>query len=131
MSAHYYTCQVLHLASLEILDLSHNRIRVLPEGIGNLTSLTVLAISRNKIERLPLSLGDLRRLRLLKFEENPLIFPPPEVYAPESGLASKSNPNEEIATATMKIMIFLKKQNKNGFSGTRGRAITDVDGQKT
>jgi Leucine-rich repeat (LRR) protein len=103
---------------------------VLPEGIGNLTSLKVLAISRNKIERLPLSLGDLRRLQLLKFDDNPLVFPPPEVYTPDSDMASKGNPNEEEATATLKIMKFLK-QSKNTFSGGRGRAMTDLDGEKT
>jgi Leucine-rich repeat (LRR) protein len=103
---------------------------VLPEGIGNLVSLKVLAISRNKIERLPLSLGDLRRLQLLKFDDNPLVFPPSDVYAPESDLAGKGNPNEEEATATLKIMKFLR-QSKSTFSGGRGRAATDLDGDKT
>jgi Leucine-rich repeat (LRR) protein len=118
--------------SLEILDLSRNKIRVIPEGIGSLTSLKVLAISRNRIERLPVSLGDLRRLQLLRFDENPLVFPPAEVYAPDADLAVKGNLNEEEATATAKIMKFLAKK-KSMFPGAagRGRAIPELDGEKT
>ena len=38
------------MTSLEILDVSRNRIKIIPPKIANLTSLKVLAIAKNKIE---------------------------------------------------------------------------------
>ncbi|KAF2417657.1 hypothetical protein EJ08DRAFT_654477 [Tothia fuscella] len=116
---------ILQLTSLEILDLSRNRIRVLPETIGNLTSLKVLAISRNRVERLPLCIGDLPRLALLKFDDNPISFPPPEVYAPDSDMARRGNSQEEEAMATNKVKKFLRQQTAR--FGLRDRAQTESD----
>lgn len=76
--------QVLQLTSLEILDLSKNRIVSIPEGIKKMTSLKFLAIARNKITRLPLALGDMPSLTKLKFDENPIEYPPAEVLRPQS-----------------------------------------------
>ena len=82
--------QVLQLSQLEILDVSKNRISSIPEDIKNLTSLKFLAVSRNRITRLPYALGDMSSLGRLKFDENPIVFPPPEALASLSGSLSAS-----------------------------------------
>lgn len=74
--------QVLQLKKLEILDLSKNQIREIPEEIKSMTSLKFLAIARNQITRLPLSLGEMNSLQKLKFDENPIEFPPAEALGP-------------------------------------------------
>ena len=106
----------MKLEALEILDLSQNRIRVLPEEIGKLKALKVLAIGRNRISRLPLSLGDLPRLQLLKFDKNPLVFPPPEAYAlttNNANSAKPTNPNEQETLMTLEMKKYLRKKTKS------------------
>jgi Leucine-rich repeat (LRR) protein len=106
----------LKLDTLEILDLSRNRIKILPEEIGKLKALKVLAIGRNRISRLPLSLGDLPRLQLLRSDENPLVFPPPEAYAAARNTVNSSkptNPNEQETMMTLEIKKFLRKKSKS------------------
>lgn len=79
-------------------------------------ALKVLAIGRNRITRLPLSLGDLPRLQLLKFDENPLVFPPPEAYAAAKSHVNSSkptNPNEHETLMTMEIKKYLRKKAKS------------------
>jgi Leucine-rich repeat (LRR) protein len=88
----------------------------LPEEIGNLTSLKVLAISRNRIERLPIRLGELSRLQLLKFDDNPLIFPPPEAYQMDSFQSKPNIPGEYEAVVTANIKRILYKASKRGAS---------------
>jgi Leucine-rich repeat (LRR) protein len=88
----------------------------LPEEIGNLTSLKVLAISRNKIERLPIRLCELSRLQLLKFDENPLVFPPPEAYQMDPPQSKSTIPGELEAVVTAKIKRSLYKASKRGAS---------------
>ena len=63
------------MTSLEILDVSRNKIRSIPSKISNLTSLKVLAIAKNKIEELPVCLGEINSLQVLKLDGNPLVFP--------------------------------------------------------
>lgn len=106
----------MKLEALEILDLSRNRIKILPEDIGRLKALKVLAIGRNRITRLPLSLGDLPRLQLLKFDENPLVFPPSDAFAAARSNVNSSrptNPNEHETLMTMEIKKYFKKKSKS------------------
>ena len=99
--------QLTRLPSLEILDVSRNRIRALPLDIGcliNLTvytdvphvciclhcvraracpssdSLQVLAMAKNKLNALPTYISDMKRLKVLKVDHNPITFPPKEVW---------------------------------------------------
>jgi Leucine-rich repeat (LRR) protein len=109
------------------LDLSRNKIRLLPESIGNLTSLKVLSISGNRIQRLPLCIGDLDRLALLKFDNNPLTFPPPEVYAQDSDLTRRGNFQQEEAMATDKVKKFLKQQSLRFGLRERSQTESDID----
>lgn len=73
--------QVLSLPKLEILDISKNAIDAIPEDIKKMTNLKFLAVARNNIKRLPLALGEMNLVKL-KFDENPIEFPPPDVFKP-------------------------------------------------
>ena len=66
--------QVCKLPLLEILDISRNKLRRVPEEIKQLTSLRVFSLMYNKVEELPSSLADMNKLQILKVAENPLRF---------------------------------------------------------
>jgi hypothetical protein len=51
--------------SLQILDLADNKIRHIPETIGELTTLTELDLSDNRLTEIPNSVGNLTKLQLL------------------------------------------------------------------
>jgi hypothetical protein len=69
-------CQV---PSLEILDISRNKLTGIPDSIRRLSNLKVLSIAKNLIRKLPSCFGDMKDLRIIKFEGNPLVFPPQEI----------------------------------------------------
>jgi hypothetical protein len=98
------------MPSLEILDVSRNRITVIPPGIANLTSLKVLAIAKNKIEQLPVCLGDINSLQVLKLDGNPLKFPPPEVCRINDSAPSPANENERDAVIATQVKRFMRLQ---------------------
>lgn len=98
------------MTSLEILDVSRNKIRSVPEGIANLTSLKVLALAKNKIEQLPVCLGDINSLQVMKLEGNPLTFPPPEVCTIKDNAPSPSNENERDAVIATQVKKFMRQQ---------------------
>ncbi|CRJ80507.1 hypothetical protein BN1708_000280, partial [Verticillium longisporum] len=96
------------LKSLEILDLSKNKLRVLPPEIVKLTSLKVFSVQRNRIEELPLALADMVSLQVLKFDGNPISFPPREVLQvqatspPNEGFLKESEVTEIAVTSHIK-----------------------------
>lgn len=98
------------MTSLEILDVSRNKIRSIPEKVANLTSLKVLAIAKNKIEELPVSLGEMNTLQVLKLDSNPLTFPPPEVCTIKDNAPSPSNENERDAVIATQVKKFMRQQ---------------------
>lgn len=98
------------MTSLEILDVSRNKIKSIPDKIANLTSLKVLAIAKNKIEQLPLSLGDMNTLQVLKLDSNPLAFPPPEICTIRDNAPSPSNENERDAVIATQVKKFMRQQ---------------------
>lgn len=63
---------VLELGWLLELDLSHNCLRGLGEGVGQLRSLKKLCISHNRIQQLPVQLGALQALEELDVSFNHL-----------------------------------------------------------
>ena len=99
---------MLQLSRLEILDLSKNRISSIPEDINKMTSLKFLAVSRNKITRLPLALGEMNSLGKLKFDENPIEFPPPEVYQPSQDHMTSSLEIEKVVDVCQEVKKFLR-----------------------
>ncbi len=74
---------VLQLAdTLEILDLSHNALCDLPDGIARLTRLHTLFASHNALTRLPPALGRLPALDTLGVKANRIADVPAEAIAP-------------------------------------------------
>ncbi len=61
---------------VKILVLSHNRLRAVPESLGNLTSLRSLVLSHNRLRAVPESLGNLHSLLNLSLDNNQLRFLP-------------------------------------------------------
>jgi len=61
------------LTNLTKLDLSKNELTELPEDFGSLHKLRYLDLYKNNLERLPLSFGQLGGLKFLDLKDNPLI----------------------------------------------------------
>ncbi|KAF6084447.1 leucine rich repeats and calponin homology domain containing 1 [Phyllostomus discolor] len=70
--------ELCHFVSLEVLNLHHNCIRVIPEAIVNLQMLTYLNLSRNQLSALPACLCALP-LRVLIASNNKLGSLPEEI----------------------------------------------------
>ena len=64
--------EVFDLKYLKILNISNNRISILPKSLGNLTNLTELCLSFNQFKKLPESLGSLTNLTSLYLTGNKL-----------------------------------------------------------
>lgn len=60
---------------LESLDLSNNRLQILPRQIDQLRCLRHLDLRHNNISFLPPVLGELLNLETINVEPNPLVFP--------------------------------------------------------
>ena len=99
---------MLQLSKLEILDVSKNKIGGIPEGIKNLSSLKFLAVSRNRIVRLPYALGEMNSLSKLKFDDNPIEFPPPEVYKASPDRSTLSVEGEKVKDVCQEVKKFLR-----------------------
>ncbi|KAL2880466.1 RAM signaling network component [Colletotrichum sp. CLE4] len=117
------------LRSLEILDLSKNKLRALPPDIVKLASLKVFSVQKNRIEELPVALSDMVSLQVLKFDGNPITFPPREVLQvqasspPNEGYLKESEVTEVAVTAHIKR--FLRQHAMNG------RAESDTAGEES
>lgn len=62
--------EIRHMRSLEVLDVSGNRMTGVPAEIGQLTSLRILDLSDNQLTGLPYELGNLQNLELLDLSGN-------------------------------------------------------------
>lgn len=67
------------MPSLEILDISRNKIRKLPPTPGTLVRLKVFSIAKNRVKRLPVWFTAMTQLKVLKLDHNPLDWPPRDV----------------------------------------------------
>jgi Leucine-rich repeat (LRR) protein len=69
--------QISRLKRLRMLDIGHNALTSVPDGLGDLDGLTdFLYIHDNRLTSLPSSLGRLTRLRYLNMSENAFeVFP--------------------------------------------------------
>ena len=66
-----FPVEILSLAdSLEILDLSNNRLSSLPDELQQLTQLKILFASNNNFTELPAVLGRLPKLEIIGFKSN-------------------------------------------------------------
>lgn len=99
--------QLLSLPQLEILDLSVNEIRMIPENIRSMRSLRVLSLTKNKIWNVPTCIKDLDTLRMLKLAGNPLrsdlasIVEAKDIYLPFDE-AVTDNKKETFITSNLK-----------------------------
>ncbi|HSW77012.1 MAG TPA: leucine-rich repeat domain-containing protein [Candidatus Saccharimonadales bacterium] len=73
------TYSIKELYTVQILDLSHNRLNVLPPEIGQLSHLIYLNLSNNQLSALPPEIGQLRALQTLSLFNNQLSALPPEI----------------------------------------------------
>lgn len=70
------------LGSLEILQLSDNKIATVPKTLGRIFTLKFLDLSNNRISRLPLELSNLKNLQVFDISGNKFldtVVPPPIV----------------------------------------------------
>ncbi|XP_062907371.1 leucine-rich repeat and calponin homology domain-containing protein 1-like isoform X7 [Mobula hypostoma] len=70
--------EVCHFISLEMLNLYHNCIRVIPDTVINLQALTNLNLSRNQLSTLPLCICALP-LKVLVVSNNKLVSLPEDI----------------------------------------------------
>jgi Leucine-rich repeat (LRR) protein len=63
------------MPSLEILDLSKNKISSFPVEPGRLIYLNVLSMSHNKLYSLPEYIADFDVMTVFKVDDNPLEWP--------------------------------------------------------
>jgi hypothetical protein len=59
-----------HFTQIERLELTHNRLKTIPDSIRGLKNLRFLCLDKNKIEKIPESIGELSQLFSLTLSEN-------------------------------------------------------------
>jgi hypothetical protein len=100
---------ILRMSSLEILDVSKNKLKSIPPEIVNLTSLKVFALQKNRIEELPVCFADMGSLQILKLGGNPISFPPPEILTIQDNTLSPENKNKRDYAITLQVKKFIKQ----------------------
>ena len=74
-----FPTEILFLAdSLEILDLSNNQLKTLPDEIKQLRKLKIIFASNNDFETLPEGLGQCESLEMVGFKANKIKYVPAE-----------------------------------------------------
>jgi Leucine-rich repeat (LRR) protein len=68
--------EISGLKHLTFLDISENKLTSLPESIGKMQTLNSLKMSQNKINSLPSGFFNLTALEIIDFYSNPLSFDP-------------------------------------------------------
>ncbi|XP_064204205.1 leucine-rich repeat-containing protein 69 isoform X1 [Anguilla rostrata] len=67
------------LSKLVLLNLNHNKIRVLPPEIKGLTHLEILSLTHNQLEVIPAEIALLNKLTELNLTNNNLVTLPPQL----------------------------------------------------
>ena len=69
--------------TLEVLDLSDNKISVLPDSISKLKKLRIIFFARNKFTEFPAVLGQCPELRMIGFKSNQIHNVPENAFPPK------------------------------------------------
>ncbi|KAI4129200.1 MAG: hypothetical protein LQ338_002359 [Usnochroma carphineum] len=117
--------QLLSLPQLEILDLSVNEIRAIPDSIRSMRSLRVLSLTKNKIWNVPSCIKDLDTLRMLKLAGNPLRSDLASIVeAKDTQLsfdeAATDNEKETFITSSLKHHLKVKAAHESGEGSSEG-----------
>lgn len=67
--------------SLQLLSMGANKIREVPDSIGNLSQLQALNLCDNRIEKIPSSVARLHNLKTLSLHRNGIRTLPPELIS--------------------------------------------------
>ncbi|XP_030644367.1 leucine-rich repeat-containing protein 69 [Chanos chanos] len=67
------------LPNLVLLNLNHNKIRVIPPAIKSLVCLETISVTDNQLQELPAELGSLRKLTEINFTNNKLTRVPQQL----------------------------------------------------
>ena len=110
-------------SNFQVLYVQHNKLKKIPESVGNLRKLQNLNLSHNNVKELPASLAKLPRLRSLDLRSNPkltkLVKTLAEVRSLEKLLLDAKvfqYPSADVCEGgTEKIMKFLCKGKKKFF----------------
>jgi Leucine-rich repeat (LRR) protein len=103
--------------TLQVLNISSNQLKLLPDSIGHLVKLRVLNASSNQLEALPDSVGNLKWLQHLDLHDNQRLKVLPATLARATSLEEITldsmrfiYPPEKIAVqGVLAIMEFLSK----------------------
>lgn len=112
---------LLHMTNLllifQVLNISSNQLKLLPDSVGQLEKLRILNTSSNHLKALPDSIGNLKCLQHLDLRDNKQLKVLPASLARATGLKDLAldsrrfeYPPEEIAVqGTVGIMQFLSE----------------------
>ena len=70
--------------SLEILDLSGNQLRALPDDFARLQNLKILFLSENQFDHFPMVLGQCQNLEMIGFKANQIKTVPEDSLPPQT-----------------------------------------------
>ncbi|EDO34345.1 predicted protein [Nematostella vectensis] len=111
-------------ATLRTLDLSDNKLKVLPSAIGNLTGLKNMTLSSNRLETLPSDLGKLKKLEVLMLNNNNLKVLPVGLFTNLTHLKTVSLASNQI-TAFPEDMCSLRHLDVIDLSDNKLQALPD------
>jgi Leucine-rich repeat (LRR) protein len=107
------------LKKLEMLSFGHNKLTSLPAAIGNLKKLRHLYIDNNRLVALPKEIGNLKSLEMLVMDNNPTLTKLPKEFAKLKKLTNLRLHNvplktlpKEIAQMTGLRNVYLHKSQK-------------------
>ena len=115
--------QIKFLLNFQVLYLSNNKLKKLPENLGQLTRLESLNLANNALKELPASLCALPRLRILNLEGNPKLTKIPKALGGVRSLETLTlgegltyPPPEVVGKGTEAVMRFLCQGERPNFS---------------
>ena len=111
-------------ATLRTLDLSNNRISILPSSISNFKSLKTLNLSHNRLSTLPPALGQLPKLETLILTGNQ-VQKLPDTFSNLKNLKEIQLSSNKIDTFPM-ILTQCRKLDLVDLSGNRITAVPDL-----